>query len=85
MQAQIQLLEAEPDRHSIVIVAIVGITRYLEEVGTFLGARCRLAYSGPDSLQLILDLLRTTCDVSTNVYRRTLCHFGFSSFLGSDL
>lgn len=71
MEPYVWGLKAEPDKHSIVIVALVriAIARKLEVIGAFRRARRRLAYRAPNLPQSALYFFWGACYVFVYVIR----------------
>jgi len=75
MQAHMRFLEAEPGKHSVVIInSWMGISGPLEIIGALSGTRHCRPYGRSDLRQIALRLFWTTCYVF--IYSTTLafCH-----------
>ena len=75
MQAYVWFLEAEPDKHPVIIInSRVRISGHLEIVGAFGGARRCRPYSRPDLGQIALRLFWTSCYVFIYPTTFAFCH-----------
>lgn len=80
MQPHIRFLKAEPDKHPIVIVALVGVSRELEVIGAFGGTGRGLADRGPKLAQFGLEVLWSAGNVIVDAVRARALPADFFSY-----
>jgi len=80
MQAYVCFLEAEPDKHPVVIINCwIGKSGHAEIVGAFTCAGRGGAYGRSDLRQIALRLFRTSCYVFIYSTSFAFCHGGVLS------
>ena len=63
VQAYVRFLEAEPNKHPVIIKSWIGISGHLEIIGAFSGTRRCHTYGRSDLRQIALRLFWTSCDI----------------------
>ena len=74
MQAYVWFLEAEPNKHPVIIKSWIGISGPLEIIGAFSGARRCRPYGRSDPRQIALRLFWTSCYVLIYFTSLAFCH-----------
>ncbi len=74
MYAHVWFLEAEPDKHPVIIKSRIGISGPLEIIGAFNGARRCRPYGRSDLRQIAMRLFGTPCYVFIHFTSLGFCH-----------
>ena len=74
MYAYVWFLEAEPDKHPVIIKSRIGISGHLEIIGAFSGARRCRPYRGSHLRQIALRFFWARCYVCVYFTGFAFCH-----------